>query len=225
MMRRSLTIIRSKSNHSTIPTPMLNKRPTYVGLFTPYSCTKIYPSILKKIIMFSGSYILDTLFLVFCISVFSFFSLAPWSPTRKIDFERINKILKLKKGEKFLDMWCGDSRVGLYLAKRNPKAHIVGIELSPILYLISKIRIWWSGLQNIEVIYGNALHQTLKKYDAIYIFWLPETIHEKVVPKLKQETKKDIRFISYSFRTTDNFFEETKHTHTNQSNIYEYRKK
>ena len=131
--------------------------------------------------------------------------------------------MKLKKWERLLEMWCGDSRVALYLAEQNPQAHIVGIELSPVLYVISKIRVWLSGLDNIEIIYGNALNLNLESYDVIYIFWLPETVSEKVAPKLKKKVKENMRFISYSFRMTDDFFEEKKYMHENQSNIYEYK--
>lgn len=172
--------------------------------------------------MLSWSYLLDTLFFLFILSVFSFFSLAPWCPTRKIDFSRINQVMKLKKWERLLDMWCGDSRVGIYLAQHNPEAHIVGIELSPILYIVSKIRVWFSGLHNIKIIYGNALNLELKSYDVIYIFWLPETVSEKVAPRLKNRVKESMRFISYSFRMTNDFLEEKKYMHKDQSNIYEY---
>ncbi len=162
------------------------------------------------------------IYIIFIISVLSFISLAPWVPTKNSDLDRINKIIKLKQAEKLLEMWTGTAKVSLYLASQNKDSYITGIELSPFFYLISKLRVYFSGLDNIEIIYWNALKLDLENYDAIYVFWLPETVTNKVFPKIKHIKNKNFRFISYCFKMTNTYFKETKHKTENKYAIYEY---
>lgn len=146
--------------------------------------------------------------LFFFISIFSFFSLAPWVPTKKSDLFRINEILKLKEWEKFLEIWCWDARVSIFIAKNNPNSKIIWVEFSPLFYLISKIKVFFSWFKNIEIIYWNALKMDLLSYDSIYIFWLPNTIKDKLFPFFDNKIKENFRIISYCFRTENNYFSE-----------------
>lgn len=167
--------------------------------------------------------ILLILFIIFFISIYSFFSLAPWVPTLKKDLEKINKILLLKDNEKFLEMWCWTLRVSLYVAKNNPESFITGIEFSPFFYLISKIKVFFSWLKNIEVKFWNALNLDLEKFDAIYVFWLPETITNKIFPKLSKTKNKNFRFVSYCFQMQNDYFKENKYKEKNRYAIYQYK--
>lgn len=162
-------------------------------------------------------------YIIFTVSVLSFLSLAPWVPTRKEDLKRVDDIIKLQKWENFLEMWCGTWKVSLYLAKSNKESFITWIELSPFFYLISKIRIFFSKQQNIEIRFWNALKENLDKYNVIYCFWLPETVTEKIFPKIKYKNNKKFRFISYCFKMTNDYFKETRHKEENRYAIYEYK--
>lgn len=159
---------------------------------------------------------------IFILSVFSFTSLAPWVPTRKKDLKRINDIIKLKHRERFLEVWCGTAIVSLYIAKNNPESEIVWIELSPLFYLISKIRVFFSSSKNIKIIYWNALNIDFGEYDVIYVFWLPDTLKNKLFSKLKQEIKNTARFISYCFKMENSYFKEKKYKEEKSNNIYCY---
>lgn len=164
------------------------------------------------------------LFFLFIFSVFSFFSLAPWLPTKNKDLKRIWKIISLKKWQTFLELGCGTARVSIFLAKKYADAHIIGIELSPLFYMISKIKVYFSWQKNIQIIYGNGLQLDFKNYDIIYVFWLPETVKHKIYPKLKNELQNTARFISYTFRLTDSILQEAIHKEKDNSTIYEYSK-
>ena len=155
-------------------------------------------------------YIHIIIWIILLLSVLSFFSLAPWVPTKKSDLERIHKLLKLKPWERFLEIGCGTGWVSLYIAKHNPKSHITGVELSIIFYIISRIRVFFSRQRNIQILYANALKKDLSDYDALYVFGLPETISEKLEPKLKTELKKTARCISYCFQMKSDYFIEHK---------------
>ncbi len=161
-------------------------------------------------------------FFLFIISVYWFTSLAPWVPTRKNDLKRIDDIIKFKANEKFLEIWCWTAKVTIYIAKNNPNSMIYWIELSPLLYIISRVKVYFSGLKNIQIMYWNALKIDFKNYDVLYIFWLPDTIKNKLFSKLKAEMKANSRFISYCFKMENNYFKEEKNTLEKRNNIYCY---
>ncbi len=164
--------------------------------------------------------------IILIICVFSWFSLAPWVPTRGLDLERIHHLISLKKDQKFLEIWCGNARVALYLAKYNPDSQIVWIEFSPLMYVISLLRARVSRLKNIQIIYWNALKLDMSSYDILYVFWLPETVTKKIFPKLKKEMKSTAVLYSYCFKMSNDYFLETKHKPSQTVNaIYEYRHK
>src|SRR5436190_906790 len=75
-------------------------------------------------------------------------SLAPWVPTRKRDLERILRLAALKSGETFYELGCGDARVARYVARQRPDVHVVGIEMSPILYAIARLLTAFRRLDN-----------------------------------------------------------------------------
>ncbi len=164
------------------------------------------------------------LFIILILWVFSFFSLAPRVPTKTIDLERINEIINLAKDEKFLEIWCGNAKLSLFLADKNKNNKIVWIELSPLFYIISKIRAFFSKKENLEIIYWNALNIDFNNFDVIYIFWKPKSIKEKFCPKLNSVKKKNFRIISYCFNLKHNNFSEKKYKTQKRLPIYEYKK-
>ncbi len=161
-------------------------------------------------------------FVIFIISTFSFFSLAPWVPTKKSDLERINKIINLQPWEKFLEMWSWTSLVSIYLAKNNPESTIHAIELSPLLYLLSRIKIFFSNTKNIKIFYWNALKKDFTEYNVLYCFWLPETVTNKIFPRIKNLKNNNFRFISYCFKMNNDLLLEQKFKEEWKYSIYHY---
>lgn len=142
------------------------------------------------------------MWIVFLIGLIFLFSLAyaaangaPWVPTWKKDFKRIERLLDLKDGETFIELGCGNGRVCRDLAiKHNVK--IIGIELSLLQFLVAWIQTKLSGLKNITIKFGNAFNQDLMKVDALYMFLMPET-YAKIRPKLEKELKPGARVVTY----------------------------
>jgi precorrin-6B methylase 2 len=134
---------------------------------------------------------------------YAWLSLAPWVPTKKDDLKRIDKLAKLKKGQTFLDMGCGTGTVCAYIAKRNPKSRVIGIELAWPIYLFTKIKTAFSGPKNLEIVFGNALKYDIKKIDVIYVFGLTGTVNKKIKRKILKEMNQKAKLISYVFKIKD----------------------
>ena len=116
--------------------------------------------------------------------------------------------------------------MSLFLGKKFPESRITGIELSPLFYTIARVRVWLFGTKNVEVLFGDALKKDLSIYDVLYVFGLPETISQKLAPKLLREIKPHTRFFSYCFEMSNDDFLQKKYKESPEIlAIYEYRKK
>lgn len=116
---------------------------------------------------------------------------APWVPTRKKDFVRIANIAKLQPGMLFYDLGSGAGEMLFYLSKKY-NIDCVGIEISPILYLYSKIKSLF--YKNVKIIYGNFYNYDLSKADVIYAFLMPKTL-DKLKREIGKKLKKDSKII------------------------------
>lgn len=160
--------------------------------------------------------------IVILILFFSFFSLAPFLPTRSKDLNRILEISKLKPWEKFLEVWCWTARVATYIAKEMPENEVVWIELSPFFYVYSKIKSLFFWTKNLKIIYWNALNLNFWDYDVIYVFWLWDSIEKKIFPKMEKEAKWK-RLLSYCFNPESKVAKQIKYKKDNtELSIFEY---
>ncbi len=131
--------------------------------------------------------------------VYAWSSLAPWAPTRIKDLKHVNKVVALKKDDVFLEMGCGNARVCSYIAKNNPEAKVIGIELALIFYLFSRFRAALFGPKNLKIVFGDALKYDLSKVDVIYTYALIKTLNHQIKDKLTREMKPGSRLVSYAF--------------------------
>lgn len=113
---------------------------------------------------------------------------APWLPTRRKDYERIIKMAKLQPGMLFYDLGSGTGGMLFYLSRKY-NINCVGIEISPILYLYSKIKSMF--YKKVKIMYGNFYKLDISKADIIYIFLMPKTFN-----KLKIEIGKKMKIDS-----------------------------
>ena len=116
---------------------------------------------------------------------------APWVPTRKKDYERIAEMIKIQPGMLFYDLGSGTGEILFYLSRKYD-INCVGIEISPILYLYSKIKSLF--YKKVKILYGNFYKHDLSKADVIYVFLMPKT-YDKLKRKIGMELKKDSKII------------------------------
>ena len=126
-------------------------------------------------------------------------SLAPWVPTKKEAIERLSWVIDIKPSENYLELGSWDGRVILSLAEKYPDSYFHWVEIVPYLYYIWRIRKSFLRLKNTNLSLWNALKMNYSQYQHIFVFWLPETIEKKVLPKFEKEAKIWTKLYSYAF--------------------------
>lgn len=159
--------------------------------------------------------------LVLVPTMYAWSSLAPWAVTRKKDVALINALADLKPGATFMELGCGNARVCSYIARHNPQATVIGIELAFFWYVFSWLRVRMYGPSNLTIRYGNALKYDWHQVDVLYTYALIKTINTLVQPKAEREMKPGAKLISYTFSITN--WSGTSQTHPGEkTNIHVY---
>ena len=122
---------------------------------------------------------------------------APFVPTPMKAAKKLINISGIKKGDKVIDIGCGDGRL-VYLAAKEKDAEATGFELSPLVYAFAKIRqLLWKSKAKIR--FGDFRMFDLSTCDYIVCYMLPETLN-KFVPKFEKDMKKGAKIVSYAFK-------------------------
>ncbi len=109
----------------------------------------------------------------------------PYVPTPQYKISTLLQHISLKKGQKFIDIWCGDGRIVEAVKHMFPEWKVVGIENSLYPYFLAKKRQKQSTYRY-EISRGNFFQTDLWKYDVIYCYLLPLHMN-KVWKKISQE--------------------------------------
>lgn len=116
---------------------------------------------------------------------------APWLPTKKKDYERIIKMANLRPEMSFYDLGSGTGDMLFYLSQKY-NINCVGIEISPILYLYSKIKSIF--YKKVKIKYGNFYKYDLSKADVIYAFLMSKNF-DRLKKEIGKKMKKDSKII------------------------------
>ncbi len=131
--------------------------------------------------------------------LFSAFKGAPYVPTSRKKLENIFKNIKLKKGDRFVELGSGDGRITRYAAKVYGVTG-VGIDINPLLVWCSRLLAKQNGVsKNVSFLRKNVFDYSLKDTDYLYIFLMPDLI-SRLVPKFRKELNKGVTIISHGFK-------------------------
>lgn len=133
---------------------------------------------------------------------------APYAPTPMLAVESALDLAQIKKDEVLIDLGAGDGRVIVSAAKRGAK--VVGYELSPFLWVVTKINLLSHGL-NGKVLLADGFNADFSKADVIFLFLMPKSM-ENFSKKLRAKSRPGTRIITYAFGLPDDWelAEETK---------------
>lgn len=120
----------------------------------------------------------------------------PYVPTLRRNLNSALDLLDLKPGQTVLDLGSGDGRVLIAAAKRG--ANVVGIELSPILVVVSWFRTRRYRKQ-VRIIWGSYFTVQWPPADAIFTFMIPRQM-ARLDKRIEQwRGKNPVRLASFAF--------------------------
>ncbi|HLZ15162.1 MAG TPA: class I SAM-dependent methyltransferase [Candidatus Saccharimonadales bacterium] len=119
----------------------------------------------------------------------------PYVPTLTLPLKTALDLLDLKPGETLLDLGSGDGRVLLAAARRGWNA--VGIEVSPLLVLVARIRTWRYRKQ-VRIIWGNYFLTRWPEADGIFAFMIQYQM-KRLDERIEKWHKKPVRLASFAF--------------------------
>jgi len=144
-------------------------------------------------------FILLAIILVFGTAAYAGLVAAPWLPVFKKDIRRVVQVADVQEGDVVYDIGSGDGRILVAIANSSKARRIIGYEISFLLYVWSKLRIWFRGFSKLIEIRGdNFLSRDLSSANVVFCFLTPKAM-KKLAPKFKKELKKGTRIVSYSF--------------------------
>lgn len=118
---------------------------------------------------------------------------APYLPTLSKQIDAGLDLLDLKPDQTLLELGSGDGRVLVAAAKSG--LQVVGIELNPILVVVSWLRTWRYRRQ-VRIIWGNFWRTPWPPADGVFVF-----LHDRFMPKLDARMQKiEVPLISYAFQ-------------------------
>jgi SAM-dependent methyltransferase len=121
----------------------------------------------------------------------------PWVPTRDEVIDYLLKILKPRSGDIVYDVGCGDGRVALALAQRNPQARVKCVEIRSDLVAKARDNAREKGVA-LEVVEGDFFKLPLKDANIVYMYLLT-SVNQKLRPKLEEELRPGTIVVSLDF--------------------------
>ena len=128
----------------------------------------------------------------------TFWTRVPYYPTDQKVFELVARELPNHEQFRFIDLGSGFAGMLIYLARRFPNAHFVGLELGPLPWLVSKFRSLF--IRNLTIRFDDFWKEDLSAYRFVYAFLSP-TPMPALWDKVCKEISPGSLFISNTFPT------------------------
>lgn len=126
----------------------------------------------------------------------TFWTRVPYFPTKYTMYQVIADILPKDKDFSFIDLGCGGGALLSFLAADKPNGHFVGVDISPMAIVLSKLRALRHP--NISIRFESFWKHSLADYDVVYAFLAPGPMPE-LWEKIKREMRRGSVFITNTF--------------------------
>lgn len=128
--------------------------------------------------------------------VYSLLRGAPYAGISKKKINTMMELLDAKRG-KFIDIGSGDGRIVIAAARLGMTSY--GIEINPLLVLISGIKLKKENLKNAHIILGDCWKHSFSEYDCVTV-WGTTHMTNALEKKLLLELKPGAKVVSNHFR-------------------------
>ena len=122
---------------------------------------------------------------------------APYVPTLKRQQKNALSMLKLKPGQIFYDLGCGDGR--LLKAAADTGLRAVGYEINPLLALVAWLRTRCYG-RRVKVVCGNFWKADISGADAVFVFLIDHHMARLDKFLTGQFKNKFVKVVSFGFQ-------------------------
>lgn len=123
---------------------------------------------------------------------------APFAPVAQNRIETMIKLLRLKPGEKLVDLGSGDGRIVIAFASLGIQSH--GYEINPLLVAWSRFKIRQMGLQKKAFIHFKSYwSENLSRFNAVTVYGIAHMMG-RLEKKLKKELKPGSKVVSNYFQ-------------------------
>lgn len=97
----------------------------------------------------------------------------PFYPTSQAMYAAVLQELPTDGPVSFIDLGCGFGGLLCYLARQRPESTFVGVELSPMAYLLALLRVKVLGTRNVSIQFRDLWHLSLSNFSVVYAFLAP----------------------------------------------------
>ena len=125
-------------------------------------------------------------------------SRVPYYPTSQAMYEAVLRELPPDRPVRFIDLGCGFGGLLCYLARQRPESTFVGVELSPLAYLLASLRVRLAGVTNISIQFRDLWRVPLAEFTVVYAFLAPPPM-AALWQKASQELAPGSLFLVNSF--------------------------
>lgn len=133
-------------------------------------------------------------------AVFAFIAIfvgAPFVPSSSDRVRRMIALADIKPTELVVDLGSGDGRILIAAAAAGARA--IGIEINPVLALVTKLKLWWHNHSaQVRVVIGDFRTFSIKDADTIFCYHLPGKM-EELEKKIRAEAKPGAKIILNAF--------------------------
>ena len=127
-------------------------------------------------------------------------NLLVWVPFVPVPYgvaEEMVRFAHLKGTETVYDLGAGDGRILIAAKRLHGGLRATGWEFVPTVWLLGKLRIWWSG-QKIAFRLGDSRRQSVRDADCIFLYLFP-TVMPSLERKFDQELRPGTTVVSCAF--------------------------
>ncbi|HBL39556.1 TPA: SAM-dependent methyltransferase [Candidatus Uhrbacteria bacterium] len=122
----------------------------------------------------------------------------PWVPTNDGQARALLRLAGLRKGERVLDLGCGDGRI-LIVAAHDFEADGIGYDINLALLFVARLRAFKAGVsRRIQLRRGDLFRIPIPKADVVALY-LYERVNEQLLPRLREALPRGTRVVTRVF--------------------------